>query len=66
MKGMAGSGSVSAKGCLPGRGRRARPAVPGARTALYLRVSTPDQKRDLQYDGLRGYAARAALEVVRD
>jgi DNA invertase Pin-like site-specific DNA recombinase len=38
----------------------------GARTALYLRVSTPDQKPDLQYDGLRGYAARAGLEVVRD
>jgi DNA invertase Pin-like site-specific DNA recombinase len=38
----------------------------GARTALYLRVSTPDQKPDLQYDGLRGYAERAGLEVVRD
>lgn len=38
----------------------------GARAALYLRVSTPDQKPDLQFDGLRGYAARAGLEVVRD
>ena len=40
--------------------------MPGVRTALYLRVSTPEQKPDLQYDGLRGYAARAGLEVVRD
>ena len=36
------------------------------RTALYLRVSTPDQKPDLQYDGLRAYAVRAGLEVVQD
>jgi DNA invertase Pin-like site-specific DNA recombinase len=36
------------------------------RTALYLRVSTPDQKPDLQYDGLHGYAARAGLEIVGD
>ncbi|MBV8402298.1 MAG: recombinase family protein [Acetobacteraceae bacterium] len=40
--------------------------MPGVRTALYLRVSIPEQKPDLQYDGLRGYAARAGLEVVRD
>jgi DNA invertase Pin-like site-specific DNA recombinase len=38
----------------------------GTRTALYLRVSTPEQKPDLQYDGLRGYAARADLKVVQD
>ena len=38
----------------------------GTRTALYLRVSTPEQKPDLQYDGLRGYAARAGLKVVQD
>jgi DNA invertase Pin-like site-specific DNA recombinase len=63
---MAGSGSVSAKEFLPGRSRRARPADMGARAALYLRVSTPDQKPDLQYDGLRGYAARAGLDVMRD
>ena len=31
-----------------------------------MRVSTPDQKPDLQYDGLRGYAARAGLDVVQD
>lgn len=66
MKGIASSGSVSAKEYLSGRRRRAPPPATGARTALYLRVSTPDQKPDLQYDGLRGYAARAGLEVVRD
>jgi DNA invertase Pin-like site-specific DNA recombinase len=36
------------------------------RTALYLRVSTPDQKPDLQYDGLHGYADRAGLKIVGD
>ncbi len=36
------------------------------RAALYLRVSTADQKPDLQSDGLRAYAERAELEVVRD
>ncbi|MBD8555171.1 recombinase family protein [Rhizobium sp. CFBP 8762] len=36
------------------------------RTALYLRVSTPDQKPDLQYDGLHAYAERAELEIVGD
>ena len=34
------------------------------RTALYLRVSTPDQKPDLQYDGMRAYAERAGLQIV--
>jgi len=34
------------------------------RTFLYLRVSTADQKPDLQYDGLRSYAERAGLTVV--
>ncbi len=38
----------------------------GTRTALYLRVSTAEQKPDLQYDGLHGYAERASLDVVRD
>ena len=66
MKGIRGSGSASAKEYLVGRGRRARRPTAGARTALYLRVSTPEQKPDLQYDGLRSYAARADLEVVRD
>ena len=36
------------------------------RTALYLRVSTPDQNTDLQYDGLRAYAERAGLQIVAD
>lgn len=63
---MADSGQVSAKEHLAGQRRRARSPTAGVRTALYLRVSTPDQKPDLQYDGLRGYAARAGLEVVRD
>ena len=57
---------MSAKEHLSGRKRRAGPRSIGTRTALYLRVSTPDQKPDLQYDGLRSYAARAGLEVVRD
>jgi DNA invertase Pin-like site-specific DNA recombinase len=34
------------------------------RTALYLRVSTPDQKPDLQVDELRDYAARAGMSIV--
>ncbi|MCP4306641.1 MAG: recombinase family protein [bacterium] len=36
------------------------------RTAIYLRVSTADQKPDLQFDGLRAYAARSGLEIVRE
>jgi len=36
------------------------------RAALYLRVSTVDQKPDLQDDGLRAYADRAGLEIVQD
>jgi DNA invertase Pin-like site-specific DNA recombinase len=57
---------MSTKEYLVGRSHRARRPSTGTRTALYLRVSTPEQKPDLQYDGLRGYAARAGLEVVRD
>ena len=34
------------------------------RTALYMRVSTSQQKPDLQADGLRRYATRAKLEIV--
>jgi DNA invertase Pin-like site-specific DNA recombinase len=56
---------MSAKEYLFGRRRRSSTAH-GTRTALYLRVSTADQKPDLQYDGLRVYAARAGLEVVQD
>ncbi len=36
------------------------------RTALYLRVSTADQKPDLQFDDLRAYAERAGLDIVRE
>jgi DNA invertase Pin-like site-specific DNA recombinase len=36
------------------------------RTALYLRVSTIQQKPDLQSDSLRCYAARAGLEIVAE
>lgn len=36
------------------------------RTALYLRVSTPDQKPDLQVDELRDYAARAGMIIVEE
>ena len=56
---------MSAKEYLTGR-KRATTRRHGTRTALYLRVSTADQRPDLQYDGLRGYAARAGLDVVRD
>ena len=34
------------------------------RTVLYLRVSTADQKPDLQYDGLKSYAERAGFMIV--
>ena len=36
------------------------------RTALSVRVSTLQQKPDLQHDGLRAYAARTGLEIVAD
>ena len=57
---------MSAKEYLSGRKRRPSKGQDGTRTALYLRVSTADQKPDLQYDGLRAYAARAGLDVVQD
>ena len=63
LKGLAGGRPVSAKEYLAGRRRAAPRPRQGTRTALYLRVSTADQKPDLQYDGLRGYAARAGLDV---
>jgi DNA invertase Pin-like site-specific DNA recombinase len=66
LKGIGGSGSVSTKEDLPGCRRATTGPRHGNRTALYLRVSTADQKPDLQYDGLRGYAARAGLEIVGD
>ena len=57
---------MSTKEYLAGRRRKAPGPSRGTRTALYLRVSTADQKPDLQYDGLRGYAERAGLDVVQD
>ena len=57
---------ASEKADLVGRRRAATRTRQGNRTALYLRVSTADQKPHLQYDGLRGYADRAGLDVVQD
>ncbi|MCP4933641.1 MAG: recombinase family protein [bacterium] len=36
------------------------------RTALYMRISTPDQKPDLQIDNLREYSRRADLKIVHE
>ena len=36
------------------------------RVALYMRVSTIEQKPDLQIDELRAYADRAGLEIVKE
>ena len=36
------------------------------RTAIYLRISTADQKPDMQFDDLRAYAERANLDIVRE
>jgi DNA invertase Pin-like site-specific DNA recombinase len=66
LKGMGGSVLVSANEYIYGRKRRPSKGQDGTRAALYLRVSTADQKPDLQFDGLRAYAARAELEVVKD
>ena len=57
---------MSEKECLAGRRRGAPGPSRGGRTALYLRVSTADQKPDLQDDGLRCYAERAGLDVVQN
>jgi len=57
---------MSAKDYLYGRKRRPSKTSDGTLTALYLRVSTTDQKPDLQYDGLRAYAERAGLRVIQD
>src|SRR3954452_25309750 len=65
-RGLGGSAMVSGKEHLAGRRRKAPGPSRGTRTALYLRVSTADRKPDLQYDGLRGYAERAGLDVVQD
>ncbi len=36
------------------------------KAVLYLRVSTPEQKTDLQFDGLRTYASRAGLVIAEE
>lgn len=64
MKTLGDSDSLSEKEDISGRSRRRM--QPKNRAALYLRVSTPDQKPDLQYDGLLGYADRAGLQIVGD
>jgi DNA invertase Pin-like site-specific DNA recombinase len=58
----------SGAGKQPRSGRKRRPSKgqDGTRAALYLRISTADQKPDLQYDGLRAYAGQAGLDVVQD
>ena len=56
---------MSAKEYLAGRRRTAARPSPGTRTALYLRVSTAEQKPDLQQDGLQAYAGRAGLDVAQ-
>jgi DNA invertase Pin-like site-specific DNA recombinase len=56
---------MSTKEYLSGRKRRLV-GQQGTRTAIYLRVSTAEQKPDLQYDGLSAYAAHAGLNVVQD
>jgi len=66
VKDLAGHGRVSEKELLSGRKRAAAKPRHGTRTALYMRVSTADQKPDLQDDDLCGYAARAGLDVVLD
>ncbi len=60
---MAGSDPASVKEYITGHGRA---TPPRPRAALYLRVSTAEQKPDIQYDGLREYAARAGFEIVAD
>ena len=40
--------------------------LPENRTVIYLRVSTVEQKPDLQFDGLRAYAERAGLEITQE
>lgn len=53
---------MSAKECLYGRTRRPAKVRDGTRAARYLRVSTVDQKPDLQYDGLGASAVGADVD----
>jgi DNA invertase Pin-like site-specific DNA recombinase len=66
LNGIAEGRPVSAKEYLSGRRRASPKARLGTRTALYLRVSTAEQRPDLQYHGLRSYAAHAGLDVAQD
>jgi hypothetical protein len=56
---------AAASASVTGRKRRLV-GQQGTRTAIYLRVSTAEQKPDLQHDGLSAYAAYAGLNVVQD
>jgi DNA invertase Pin-like site-specific DNA recombinase len=56
---------ASRKVLFYGRKRRLS-ARDGTRTAIYLRVSTAEQKPDLQYDGLHAYAGRSGLQIIQD
>ncbi len=53
-------GGLSKLSCSPGE----RMYIPVM--AANPRISTPDPKPDLQYDGLGGHAERAGLQVVGD
>ena len=66
MKGIGPADSVSAKENFSGRIRKPTTSRTGRRTAIYLRVSTAEQKPDLQYDGLRDYAALVGLDIIQD
>ncbi len=57
---------MSAKEHISGPKRRPAKGQEGIGAALHLRVPTADQKPDLQFDGLRAYAARAGLEIIQD
>ena len=57
---------MSGKEHLSGRKRRSSKEQDGTRAALYLRVSTAEQRPDLQHDGLSAYATRAGLEIIQD
>ncbi|MBP8897962.1 MAG: recombinase family protein [Sulfuritalea sp.] len=63
MKASGHSDPPSRKEYIKGQ-RSTAPTPQQNHAALYLRVSTPDQKPDLQYDGLRAYAERAGLTIV--
>lgn len=58
--------SASAKEYLYGRKRRPAKGHDGTRAALYMRVSTAEQKPGLQFDGLHAYAMRAGLDIIQD